>query len=125
MSNMKRPQRIQLSRRKGFNLQEHSRALNGLEAVKVDRATKWGNPFRVCEGKDNTGLFFTCDSITDCLIRYREYEERRYDVMSEALRVGFDPYRDIRGKNLACYCQLDVPCHADILLELANSIEVR
>lgn len=26
----------------------------------------------------------------------------------------------LRGKNLACFCMLDEPCHADVLLELAN-----
>ena len=39
------PVRIQLSRRKGFNLQEVSKALNGLEAVNVCRPTIYGNPF--------------------------------------------------------------------------------
>ncbi|HEX5183627.1 MAG TPA: DUF4326 domain-containing protein [Allosphingosinicella sp.] len=27
---------------------------------------------------------------------------------------------ELRGKNLACWCRLDAPCHADVLLELAN-----
>lgn len=27
---------------------------------------------------------------------------------------------ELRGKNLACFCKLDQPCHADVLLELAN-----
>jgi Domain of unknown function (DUF4326) len=27
----------------------------------------------------------------------------------------------LRGKNLACWCRLDRPCHADVLLELANA----
>lgn len=27
---------------------------------------------------------------------------------------------ELRGKNLACFCALDQPCHADVLLELAN-----
>lgn len=26
----------------------------------------------------------------------------------------------LRGKNLACWCRLDQPCHADVLLEIAN-----
>lgn len=29
----------------------------------------------------------------------------------------------LRGKNLACWCALDQPCHADVLLELANGVE--
>ena len=27
---------------------------------------------------------------------------------------------DLGGKNLACFCKLSAPCHADILLEIAN-----
>lgn len=46
---MTRPVRLQLSRRKGFNLQALSRATNGLPAVKVARPTKFGN--WICAGK--------------------------------------------------------------------------
>jgi hypothetical protein len=28
---------------------------------------------------------------------------------------------ELAGKNLACFCPLDQPCHADVLLELANT----
>jgi hypothetical protein len=28
---------------------------------------------------------------------------------------------ELRGKNLACWCSLDRPCHADVLLRLANA----
>ena len=28
---------------------------------------------------------------------------------------------ELRGKNLACFCPLDKPCHADVLLDLANA----
>ena len=28
---------------------------------------------------------------------------------------------ELRGKNLACWCALDKPCHADVLLEIANN----
>ena len=49
---MTRPVRLQLSRRKGFDLQAWSREVNGLPAVSVARPTKWGNPFPVC--KDRT-----------------------------------------------------------------------
>ena len=27
----------------------------------------------------------------------------------------------LAGKNLACWCPLDQPCHADVLLKIANS----
>jgi hypothetical protein len=42
----------------------------------------------------------------------------------ERLAVGAairDCLPELRGKNLACWCPLDQPCHADVLLELANS----
>jgi hypothetical protein len=34
--------------------------------------------------------------------------------------VALDLFEDIRGHDLACWCPLDHPCHADVLLELAN-----
>jgi hypothetical protein len=32
-----------------------------------------------------------------------------------------DIMRELRGKNLACWCKPGEPCHADVLLELANA----
>jgi hypothetical protein len=29
--------------------------------------------------------------------------------------------RELKGKDIACYCKLDEPCHADVLIEIANS----
>lgn len=118
---MIKPVRIQLSRRKGFRLQEHSLALNGLHAMKVDRSTRWGNPFRV-------------DPEYDERLSLQE-QMRRFDKMLRGL--GFwvlapnarfdgvkttmvDVCQELRGKNLACWCASDQLCHADILLELAN-----
>lgn len=40
--------------------------------------------------------------------------------------IGRDYASDLRGRDLACWCPLEdaagnrVPCHADVLLELAN-----
>ncbi|ATN65310.1 hypothetical protein A3857_18520 [Cereibacter sphaeroides] len=31
-----------------------------------------------------------------------------------------DVIRELRGKDLACWCQPGAPCHADVLLEIAN-----
>jgi hypothetical protein len=44
---MAKPQRIQVSRKAGFDLQAASRALNGLPAKLVTRPGKWGNPFSI------------------------------------------------------------------------------
>ena len=49
--------------------------------------------------------------------------ERDIAEMSNADRAFFmDKVRsELRGKDLACWCELDQACHADVLLELANA----
>lgn len=76
--------------------------------VSVARPTKWGNPFRI-------GDFGIRDAV-DAVQRYSEWMNERV--------VGPTPPKTLdalRGKNLACWCPLDQPCHADVLLELANA----
>lgn len=96
-----KPQRIQLSRKKGFNLQQFSKNLNGLEAVKVDRSNAFfGNPHVV--GKDG--------DLDKCLELFERFIKPYHDFVKNKLQ----------GKNLACWCGLDAKCHADILLRIAN-----
>lgn len=95
---MSKPVRIRLSRIKGWRIPENT--------VKVDRSTNFGNPY----------LPLTHDAAG----RQRAVEQfRDYcppdSLLAEAAR------RLLRGKNLACWCPLDQPCHADVLLELANA----
>lgn len=115
------PIRIQLRRTKGWKMPPNT--------VKVDRSTRWGNPFLWTEF-------------------YRPGHNTRAVALSEAVRrfraavAGFrsngsfcppiahpdsyigriitDAPTALRGKNLACWCPLDQPCHADVLLEIAN-----
>jgi hypothetical protein len=78
--------------------------------VKVDRSTKWGNPFEVGP---------RCTPVQAVAAFRRAY----YDMVMTGLgAITFDrnDLRSLRGKNLACWCALDVPCHADVLLKLAN-----
>lgn len=103
------PVRLQLSRRKGFNLQAASRAINALAAVTVARPSKWGNPFRV--GTDGNQA--------ECVARFRAFATAKLSD-DAAWSKGL---REIAGKNLACWCRLGTPCHADVLLELANGAE--
>jgi hypothetical protein len=106
------PVRLQLSRCKGFKLQAFSQSVNGLAAVKVDRSTRWGNPFAVTTyGQQGTVQAFqawldgrSCDSAL---------KDRRQAILGN-LRV-------LAGANLACWCKPDTPCHADILLSCAAS----
>jgi hypothetical protein len=89
------PKRIQLSRRKGWRMPPNT--------VSVARPGKWGNPFRV--GKDAANA-------AQAVALFRDWAIAPYGSVP-------DP-TELRGKNLACWCPLDQPCHADVLLELAN-----
>lgn len=47
---------------------------------------------------------------------------RRFEMETVPTRLAEDPdwLTLLRGKNLACWCKLGLPCHADGLLRLAN-----
>lgn len=90
------PKRIQRKRTKGWRMPEG--------AVYVGRPTRWGNPFTVTPDHDAKA----------CVREFRHYVLGRLSS-----GVGY-PLRELRGKDLACWCPLDQPCHADVLLELAN-----
>jgi hypothetical protein len=122
-----RPVRLQLSRRKGFDLQEISRAANGLEAVNVSRGGAgrglFGNPWRVDSGPGMSReqvvalhRAWITGVASDAEVGH-EAAARRRDVLQHL--------PELRGKNLACTCPLPAPyepdcCHAAVLLEIAN-----
>ena len=128
---MTRPVRIQLCRTKGFRLQEHSKALNGLPAIVVDRTSIFGNIFtRFVFDKKNSKFVKNAEL---CIPLYYDDKHRRklvafFEEMvfenEDLLRYGYPSIeeirRELRGKNLACWCPLDQPCHADVLLRIAN-----
>lgn len=89
------PERLRRSRVKGARLPEH--------AVVVTRPTKWGNPHPLELGRE------------EAVARYRE------DLLGGKLAISVaDVEAELAGRDLACYCPLDAPCHADVLLEIAN-----
>lgn len=98
--------RLQLSRRKGFNLQELSLRTNGLPARGVTRPGPWGNPY---VGDS------CCADRARMVALYRKYLSRVENREVWALARA-----ELAGHNLACFCPLDGPCHADTLLEVAN-----
>jgi len=91
--------RVQLSRR--------ARWRKPAGVVVVARPTRWGNPFRV-----------TNDATRAAVVA----------AFEDALAVGDpilgftteDAQRELAGRDLACWCPLDQPCHADVLLRVAN-----
>jgi hypothetical protein len=79
--------------------------------VKVCRPTKWGNPFAVGKVMDN---LLTVDN-NHAVARYRYYLVNQFLNPNPLGQIA-----ELRGKNLACFCKLSEPCHADVLLEIAN-----
>lgn len=97
------PVRIQRKRTKGWKMPPNT--------VYVGRPTKWGNPFRAEEwGRDIAVHNY------EIMILDRPFATKGPDYVAEI-------QRELRGKNLACWCPLDQPCHADVLLEIANGTE--
>lgn len=117
------PDRIQLSRAKGWRLPEG--------AMSVARPTMWGNPFTVAgaiefgfattepEGRkvaaDRFREWFLRLDRTDSDVVYHAHG-RRYDRRWMSRHLD-----ELRGKHLACWCPPGEPCHVDFLLEVANA----
>lgn len=114
-----KPQRIQLKRAKGWRLQETSKALNGLDAVRVTRPGKWGNPWTV----EELGVLEAVERFRRAVFGFwsnGSFCAPHAHPESTIGRIIASAPDELRGKNLACFCPLDQPCHADVLLELAN-----
>ena len=112
------PERIQRKRTKGWRKPPNS--------VIVTRPRKWGNPYDVDKyGREGAIEKYREGILGQDLLTQRGKKLARVgkDLLSkrgkELARVSKD-LSELRGKNLACYCPLDQPCHADVLLELAN-----
>lgn len=109
------PVRIQLRRSRGWRMPEG--------AVKVDRTTPFGNPFRV--GVDGTR--------EDCVRLHGLLLWRGLACVSTRTRVGEQlghkhwVYRHLhllRGVSVACWCPEGAPCHGDTLMAMAAAVEV-
>lgn len=93
------PKRVQRSRAKGWRMPPNT--------VYVGRPTRFGNPYR------------TAGEFQGWLNDHFRRSDGKPALAARRARL-LDSVRELRGKNLACWCPLDQPCHADVLLELAN-----
>lgn len=110
-----KPKRIQRKRSKGWTMPPNT--------VYVGRPSDFGNPFAVGDLVYSQSGHFDDDStlsggaiwVTEgnCLILFRMWAQQ----MAEAYPAWLER---LRGKDLACWCAEGSPCHADILLEIAN-----
>jgi len=117
------PERIQMSRQRPWRA-EHP------DAVIVARPSKWGNPFRVGETGWNPyfpDLAHTRATAADEFQLEIETGDGLYQPRIDGYITVEDVRRELAGRDLACWCPLvddegnRVPCHADVLLALANS----
>jgi hypothetical protein len=99
------PKRIQRKRVKGWRMPANT--------VYVGRPTDWGNQFVVGFGCDP----FIVASHWLARHKFEQWIEKEKQLYPNWFAEWLAP---LRGKNLACWCPLDQPCHADVLLKLAN-----
>jgi hypothetical protein len=132
------PERIQLRRTKGFRLREISP-----NAIVVSRPTIFGNPWTVCLENGYWQVYYLGDKRcwTPLLLHSRAEAQAiavqyfrvwlKYNIVVGHTRPQLQrmsPQRTairgmlpvLAGRDLACWCPLDQPCHADVLIELAN-----
>lgn len=126
------PKRIQMTRQRPWRA-EHP------DAVIVSRPSKWGNPFaaRIPHGETlqpSETRQHLVDQFRAWLIGGDRFDEvvERMPLVDEQGRVWrttavrttrptpYEVRQELAGRDLACWCPLDQPCHADVLLELAN-----
>lgn len=110
-----RPKRIQLRRTAGWWMPPNT--------VAVHRSTQYGNPF--CVGAPiDMRLARKWGWKIGSPGRQAQDGEEAVRLFTVALGLDAAALKAIRetlqGKNLACWCPLDQPCHADVLLRIAN-----
>lgn len=96
------PKRIQRKRTRGWRMPEG--------AIYVGRPTRFGNPFPFGPG----AYYKTREESVAAYKRSVELGLKEIPIWKELLQT-------LAGHDLTCWCPLDQPCHADVLLELANA----
>ena len=106
------PFRVRLSRKRGWRKPENT--------VVVSKPSVWGNPFWKGFGCRMSAAWSYRVHLQVALVQMRlglPCDEPHFERIAKRLP-------ELRGKNLACWCPLDMPdcyCHAGVLLEMANS----
>jgi hypothetical protein len=125
--------RLQRQRRKGWRMPEG--------AVYVGRPSLWGNPWSLRDIGQQFPVLTASERPAVAVWKYRQDIEAGLGLLSDFYEIGSEREAErhakeidrlgistmaeyaaiaLRGKDLVCWCPLDQPCHADVLLELAN-----
>lgn len=117
------PERIQRKRSKGWKMP--------LNTVNVTRPGRWGNPYSVEIYGSYLAMQLFRETFHGCWnpTLLKPYTDALCDLAYQShhrflKRIGGHPLEcigELHGKNLACWCPLDQPCHADVLLAAANT----
>jgi hypothetical protein len=98
-----RPLRVQLKRSAGWKMPANT--------VKVDRTTRWGNPFSATD----------CGSVAAAVAQHGRWMRGEIAAPGGAEPPTAEAIRGaLAGRNLACWCPANGPCHAELLLAIAN-----
>lgn len=104
------PQRVQLSRKRGWKLPANT------VVVSRGRGRKFGNPHKV-----TPRLIEQCGSVEAAAVAMvSAYRDWMKDT-PQGRELSAQAKVKLRGKHLACWCPPGQACHADVLLEIANS----
>lgn len=103
------PARVQLRRTKGWRMPAG--------AVKVDRTTAFGNPFRV--GDQHVPDAAAAVRMFRARLPGAEFYQPPHPDSYMGRLIARLP--ELRGRDLACWCRPGDPCHADVLIEVANA----
>ena len=96
----KEVKRIQRKRTRGWRLPENTKC--------VDRSSRWGNPYRIT---------LDAPDRKDAVESFERY------VKAKPLEERIEWLRPLRGKDLACFCGVNQPCHADVLIQEIKNLE--
>lgn len=118
------PERIQRKRTRGWRMPP--------DAVYVGRGSKWGNPFVVHSDRMQNGKRYPMTAeLSVASFRSMLAKEGAWFPVPLPWPKGKIPAcepttiedvsRELRGKTLVCWCECGAPCHADVLLEIANA----
>ena len=121
--------RIQRKRTKGWKMPANT--------IYVGRPTKWGNPLKLVgdciyidAGYRRTILspwvYYAVGDIDDLIYLYGKLWDGT-EFWNKDLQHWADEFKlldlaELKGNDLACFCSLSSPCHADVLIELVTKL---